>query len=60
MPKNHHTEDYSELNIRSFVLRHALWFKENLGMEESINFVRATLKDRPVLREELIKMIRED
>jgi hypothetical protein len=42
------------------VLRHALWFKENLGMEESINFVRATLKDRPALREELIKLIRGD
>ena len=60
MSKNHHAKDYNELNIRSFILRHALWFKENRSKEESVNFIRATLKDRPELRDELISLIRGD
>ena len=60
MPKNHHDKDSNELNLRSFVLRHARWFKENRSKEESVNFVRATLKDRPELRDELISLIRGD
>ncbi|OYD41144.1 hypothetical protein CHT99_15495 [Sphingobacterium cellulitidis] len=53
----HKLKDSPNIDIKNFVLNHAIWIRDNRSLEKANKYVIAVLEKHSVLRKEILKIL---
>lgn len=53
----HKLKDSPNIDIKNFVLNHAIWIRDNRSIEKANKYVIEVLENHPLLKEEILDTI---